>query len=273
MPNIPIKSTSNGLKNKFFLLTGVHNKKSIAYAVAKILTASGARLCFTVQHLEQKTFVAQQFPESSVMLCDVTQSKDIAALENWEALQEQKLDGFLHSIAFARLNPEWSFEQTPWDAFSEAIRISCYSLMELSAHLKNKLHKNASVVTLSISTTRATSYGYMGPIKAMLNSAIDYLAKSFSRDSEIRFNAIGSGPLKTSASAGIPGYIDHYLYAEQLTLRHRALTTDEVAQSVCFLLSPLSSGINATTLTIDAGMSVNYFDEQVVQSFVSAKDL
>uniref|UniRef100_UPI003525B3B5 SDR family oxidoreductase n=1 Tax=Salmonella enterica TaxID=28901 RepID=UPI003525B3B5 len=104
-------------------------------------------------------------------------------------------------------------------------------------------------------------------IKASLDAAVLFLAKSFSADSKVRFNAVCSGPLKTSASAGIPGYIDNYLYAEQLTMRHEALETQEVANSVVFLLSPASSGINASGMMVDAGMSSNYFDENVVSAF------
>ena len=106
----------------------------------------------------------------------------------------------------------------------------------------------------------------MGPIKASLDAAVAFLAKSLSEFSTIRVNAICSGPLKTSASAGIPGYINNYLFSEQLTLRKKALQTKEVANSVAFLLSPASSGINATGLVIDAGMSCNYFDQKVVNT-------
>jgi len=38
------------------------------------------------------------------------------------------------------------------------------------------------------------NYGYMGPIKAALESTARFLAKSFSAESEIRFNVVGSGP-------------------------------------------------------------------------------
>jgi enoyl-[acyl-carrier protein] reductase I len=104
----------------------------------------------------------------------------------------------------------------------------------------------------------------MAPIKAALDSAIVFLAKSFSQFSRVRFNAVCPGLLKTSASAGIPGYVDAYLYAEQATLRKRALETQEVANAVAFLLSHRSSGINASQLVLDAGMSVNYFDREIV---------
>ena len=90
--------------------------------------------------------------------------------------------------------------------------------MALSNALKDLLTPDASVVTISISTTQmaSESYGYMAPIKAALDSSLCFLAKSFSRFSQIRFNAVAPGLLKTSASAGIPGYVDAYLYAEQV---------------------------------------------------------
>jgi enoyl-[acyl-carrier protein] reductase I len=90
----------------------------------------------------------------------------------------------------------------------------------------------------------AENYGYMAPVKAALDSTIVFLAKSFSAASEVRFNAVSPSLLKTSASAGIPGYVDAYLFAEQATLRKRALETTEVANVAAFLLSPRSAGIN-----------------------------
>jgi enoyl-[acyl-carrier protein] reductase I len=139
--------------------------------------------------------------------------------------------------------------------------------MAIASAFKNNLDKNASVVTISISSTRmaAENYGYMAPVKAALDSSLAFLAKSFSAFSNVRFNAVCPGLLKTSASAGIPGYIDSYLYAEQMTLRKKALSTQEAANAALFLLSERSSGINAQGLILDAGMSVNYFDSAMVR--------
>ena len=80
----------------------------------------------------------------------------------------------------------------------------------------------------------------------------------------MRFNAVAAGLLKTSASAGIPGYVDAYLYAEQIIPRKQALQTEEVASTAAFLLSPRSSGINAQSVVVDAGMSINYFDNEII---------
>jgi enoyl-[acyl-carrier protein] reductase I len=98
-----------------------------------------------------------------------------------------------------------------------------------------------------------------------LDSSLAFLAKSFSRFSRIRFNAVAPGLLKTSASAGIPGYVDAYLYAEQIIPRKKAVQTEEVANAAVFLLSPRSSGINAQRIVVDAGMSINYFDREIIE--------
>ena len=62
-----------------------------------------------------------------------------------------------------------------------------------------------------------------------------------------------------------PEEMFNYLYAEKLTYRKRALTTQEVADAVVYLLSPRSSGINAQGIVVNAGMDWNYFDEAIVE--------
>ncbi len=251
-----------GLKDKTFYIAGVANKKSVAYFSAKTLIENGARCVFSVQSESQIDAVKKLFPDSNVFVFDVEKDKDLALKIN------QKIDGFLHSLAFANFSegPK-PFIETKREDYLQAAQISSFSLVEMSYQLKELMSSEGSIVTISISNTKATSYGYLGPIKAMLDATVPFLAKSFSEFSKIRVNAVGAGPLKTSASAGIPNYIDNYFYAEELTLRKSSLETQEVANTVCFLLSPRSSGINASTLIVDAGMSSNYFDQNIVKAF------
>jgi enoyl-[acyl-carrier protein] reductase I len=212
--------------------------------------------------------VARLLDGFDVHICDVEHQDQIEALATELLRSKIQLHGLLHSIAFANFSAGLRpFHETERADFLQALDISCYSLVALSRALAPSLAPGASVVTLSISHTHmaAESYGYMGPIKAALDSSVAFLAKSFSSFSEVRFNAVKAGLLKTSASAGIPGYLDNYLYAEGATLRGRALSTDEVANTVVFLLSERSSGINAQGIVIDAGMSVNFFDSNLVQ--------
>ena len=80
------------------------------------------------------------------------------------------------------------------------------------------------------------------------------------------------GTLKTSASAGIPGYLESYLFSEKLTFRKQALNTQEVANAIAFLISGRSSGMNGTGMNLDAGMGINYFDEEVVRLAMRPED-
>ncbi|MGW8256786.1 MAG: enoyl-ACP reductase FabI [Thermoguttaceae bacterium] len=210
-------------------------------------------------------------PGRDIYVCDVEHDEQIAQLKEELSRRNEKFHGLVHSIAFADYSSGVKpFHQTPRAAFLQAVDISCYSLIALSNALKDLLDTEASVVTISISTTRMASenYGYMAPIKAALDSSLAFLAKSFSGFSRIRFNAVAPGLLKTSSSAGIPGYVDAYLYAEQVIPRKKAVETLEAANAVVFLLSPRSSGINAQRIVVDAGMAINYFDRDLIQRFL-----
>ena len=257
------------LSGKTFFIQGVANKKSVAYFTAKTLISEGAICIFAVQKDEQLEGVQKLFPDSRVIVCDVEKKNDIAKLP---ALIGVDLHGYLHSLAFADFSEGVRpFHETKREHYLQAAQISAFSFTEVANSIRELLVEGSSIATISISSTRATSYGYLGPIKAMLEASVPFLAKSLS-DKKIRVNAIGAGPLKTSASAGIPDYIDNYLYSEELTLRKENLKTQEVADAATYLLSDRSSGINATTLIVDAGMSANYFDQKIVKGFVQNKD-
>jgi enoyl-[acyl-carrier protein] reductase I len=262
-----------GLENKTIVVFGVANKKSVAYFVGKVLTEQRAQVVLVVQNAEKKETVSKLFPGSDVFDCDVEREEEIARLVPEVARKYPKIDGIVHSIAFAdyegQIRP---FHETKKRNFLQAVDISCYSLISISNAFKSMLAQNASVVTISISDSKmaAEPYGFMAPIKAALESSVRFLAKSFSAFSQVRFNSVNSGPLKTSASAGIPGFIDYHLFVEQMTLRKKGVETIEVANAVAFLLSERSSGINAQGIVVDAGMAVNAFDDAIVKKTVRA---
>jgi enoyl-[acyl-carrier protein] reductase I len=260
------------LAGKRIVVFGVANRKSVAFHVVQELVSAAAEVILVVRSPERRDSVAKLLPDLPIFVCDVEFQDQINHLAVELVDRYEQLDGIVHSIAFGDYSegPK-PFHETGKEQFLRAIDISCYSLMAIANALKHLLSPQASVVTISISTTRMASenYGFMGPVKEALDSSLAFLAKSFSSFSEVRFNAVSPGLLKTSASAGIPGYVDSYLYAEQATLRGRAVQTTEVAAAVAFLLSPKSSGINTQRLIVDAGMEVNYFDHRLIEGFLN----
>lgn len=255
------------LSGRKFLVMGVANKKSVAWRIASMLEECGAEVLYAVRSEARRESLAKLLSNRRVLICDVEHQDQIERLGQTLASEAIQLDGLVHSIAFADY-PEGirPFHETTKQQFLQAVDISCFSLVAVCNALKEVLKPSASVVTIGISTTTmaSESYGYMAPIKAALESSLAFLTKSFSKFSQVRFNAVAAGLLKTSASAGIPGYVDSYLFAEQVIPRKHALQTDEVASTAVFLLSPRSSGITAQRIVVDAGMSINYFDHDIV---------
>jgi enoyl-[acyl-carrier protein] reductase I len=257
------------LSGKTFLVFGVANRKSVAWFVARSLEEQGARVIYSVRSVARKESLAKLLPDRAVFVCDVEQDGAVEQLAaDLAHAGVGPLHGIVHAIAFANFSEGFkAFHETRRADFLQATAVSAFSLVEIARAFKPHLVPTASIVTIGISSLQVTpdNYGYMGPIKAALESAVRFLAKSFSADTAVRFNAVGAGPLKTSASAGIPGYIESYLYAEKLTFRKRNLETQEVANAVLFLLSERSSGVNGTTLVVDAGLGSNYFDQEIIR--------
>jgi enoyl-[acyl-carrier protein] reductase I len=258
-----------GLEGKTFIVFGVANRRSVAWAVGKTLEGEGALVIYSVRSDERRKSLVALLGDRPVHVCDVEKDGDVERLASVVAKSAKgPLAGIVHSIAFANYSEGVKpFHATKRGDFLQAAAVSAFSLVEISRAFAPHLARDASVVTIGISSLLVTpdNYGYMGPIKAALESSARFLAKSFSAQSEVRFNVVGSGPLKTSASAGIPGYLESYLYAEKLTFRKRNLETQEVANAALFLLSARSSGINGATLIVDAGLGCNMFDKDVIR--------
>lgn len=261
------------LKNKIFLVLGVANKKSLAWFIAQTLEAEGAKVLYSVRSETRKNWLSKMLHDKPIYICDVEYPDQIDKLAKEIGRDYPKIDGIVHSIAFANYSEGFKpFYQTNRKDFLQATAISSFSIVEIAKAFKPYLNKKASIVAISISSqVMAENYGYMSPIKASLDSSMRFLAKSFSKDSHIRFNTVNAGPLKTSASAGIPGYLENYLFAEKLTLRKEALKTQEVADVVVYLLSERSSGINAQGIVVNSGMDMNYFDEEIVNLVTQIK--
>jgi enoyl-[acyl-carrier protein] reductase I len=256
------------LAGKKILVFGVANRKSVAYHISRVVTEAGAECVYVVQNDTIRQSLSKLLGNAEIYVCDVEHEDQIARLREEIGVRHTCFHGLVHSLAFADYSEGVKpFHETPKQAFLRSMDISCFSLTTISRAFADLLDPDASVITISISTTTMASenYGFMAPIKAALDSSLAFLAKSFSQFSRVRFNAVAPGLLKTSASAGIPGYVDAYLYAEQVIPRKEAVQTEEVANVAAFLLSPRSSGLNAQRIVIDAGMAINYFDRELVR--------
>jgi enoyl-[acyl-carrier protein] reductase I len=263
------------LTDKTIVVFGVANKKSVAWHIGKTLEAAGAKVVYVVRSEARAQSLKKLMADRELHICDVEFEEQITSVRDAIAKAHPVIDGLVHSIAFAAYDESGikPFHETGKQQLLRTFDISCFSFIAIANAFKDLLSPDASVITISISTTTMASenYGFMAPVKAALDSSLAFLAKSFSKFSNVRFNAVCPGLLKTSASAGIPGYVDAFLYAEKVIPRGEAVKTQEVADAACFLLSPRSSGINAQQIVIDAGMNINYFDNDIVTKVMSVE--
>src|SRR6478752_1046089 len=144
-----------GLAGKKLLVFGVANKKSVAYTTAKTLEEAGATVVYVVRSPERRDSVAKLLGHAEVHICDVEHEEQIVRLRDELANRGHKFAGLLHSIAFAEYESGMKpFHETPKRAFLRAVDISCYSLIGVTNALRDLLEPDASVVAISISTTR-----------------------------------------------------------------------------------------------------------------------
>ena len=252
------------LQDKFGIVFGVANKRSIAWASAQALAAAGARLAFTYQTERFKEGVEELtrgMTDGPLVQCDVVNPEEVA--ETFAQVREKfgRLDFLVHSLAYApREALENEFVQTSRDAFVTALDISAYSLAVLARAAAPLMTEGGSIVSMTYYGAEKVvpNYNVMGVAKAALEATTRYLAADLGK-LNIRVNAISAGPINTLAARGV-GDLRTMLkhHAERAPLR-RNVEAREVGNTALFLCSPLSSGITGEVIHVDCGYNIMAF--------------
>jgi enoyl-[acyl-carrier protein] reductase I len=249
------------LAGKRILVTGLLSNRSIAWGIAKAAQREGAELALTYQtdrFKDRVTEMAKELGSDIALACEVTDDASIERLfrelgERWD-----RLDGLVHSIAFASKEAIAGdfLEGLSREAFRQALDISAYSFPALAKAALPMLSERASLLTLTyLGAERVIpNYNTMGLAKASLEASVRYLADSLGARG-VRVNAISAGPIKTLAASGISGFGKILKFVEQNAPLRRNVTIDDVGNAAAFLLSDLAAGITAEVLHVDNGFS------------------
>ena len=252
------------LENKFGIIFGVANKRSIAWASAQALAGAGARLAFTYQNerlRENVESLTKELPGAPLMQCDVANAEEVERTFAQVREKVGRLDFLVHSLAFApREALEGEYLNTSREAFATALDISAYSLAALARAAAPLMTEGGSIVSMTYYGAEKVvpNYNVMGVAKAALEASTRYLASDLGK-LNIRVNAISAGPLNTLAARGVGGLgemLKHH--AERAPLR-RNVEAHEVGNAALFLCSPLSSGITGEVLHVDCGYNIMAF--------------
>jgi enoyl-[acyl-carrier protein] reductase I len=243
------------------LIVGIANDKSIARGCADVLHAGGAELAITYLNEKAKPHVqpiADAVNAALFLPLDVTDDAQFAAV--FDAIGERwgKLDFLIHSIAYAPLEDlHGRVTDTSRDGFLQAMNISCHSFIRMARAAEPLMQGGGSLLTMSYYGARQVvpNYGVMGPVKAALESSVEYMAAELGAKN-IRVNAISPGPVATRAASGIAGFDDLLEQAARKSPLHRIITPEDVGHLAAFLVSDLSGNVTGGVHFVDAGYEV-----------------
>jgi enoyl-[acyl-carrier protein] reductase I len=246
------------MRGKRGLIMGVANDHSIAWGIAKTLSAEGATLAFTYQGAalgRRVAPLAQSLGSTLVMPCDV---EDVASLDGvFDEIGRQwgSLDFLVHAIAFSDKNElKGRYADTSRDNFVRTMVISCFAFTEAARRAAALMRSGGAMVTLTFggSTRVMPNYNVMGVAKAALEASVRYLAADYGPQG-IRVNAISAGPVRTLAGAGIADARLMFNFQQRHAPLRRAVTLNEIGGSALYLLSDLSGGVTGDIHYVDAG--------------------
>jgi enoyl ACP reductase len=246
------------LEGKKVLVTGVLDRRSIAYSAARLAVEQGAEIALTgfgrAMNLTERT-AKRLDPVPPVLQLDVNKPEDIRAVANDLKERWGEVDGILHSIAFA---PDdalgGNFLSTEWPAVAEALRTSAYSLKALAVGLVDLMKPGSSIVGLDFDARVAwPAYDWMGVAKAALESVCRYLARDLGPRG-IRVNLVSAGPLRTLAAKGISGFEGiEGEWERQAPLGWSTVDTEPVGKAVVSLLSDWWPATTGELIHVDGG--------------------
>jgi enoyl ACP reductase len=198
------------LEGKKVLVTGVLDRRSIAFSAARLAAEQGAEIALSsfgrAMNLTART-AKRLDPEPPVLELDVNKPEDIEVVASDLKERWGELDGLVHAIAFA---PEealgGNFLTAEWPSVATALQTSAYSLKALAVGLADLMKPGSAVVGLDFDARVAwPAYDWMGVAKAAFESTSRYLARDLG-ERGIRVNLVSAGPVRTLAAKGISGF-------------------------------------------------------------------
>lgn len=142
------------MSGKTFLIMGVANERSIAWSVLNSLKQHGAsEFILTYKNDKGKariTRLTKGMNNISLVKCDVSSDKDLENLSNFIKNKYKKINGVVHSIAYANSEDlRGNYFEVSRANFMMAQDISAYSLVAVVRHLYSVIKDGGSIVTMT----------------------------------------------------------------------------------------------------------------------------
>jgi enoyl-[acyl-carrier protein] reductase I len=249
------------MQGKRGLVMGVANDHSIAWGIARMLSAHGAEIAFTYQgdaQAKRLRPLAQSIGSQLVLPADVENDAELDAVFERIATVWGGLDFLVHAIAFSdRDELKGRYVDTSRANFCRTLSVSCYSFTAVAQRASHLMKKGGSMVTLTYLGAQRVmpNYNVMGVAKAALEASVRYLAADLGRDA-IRVNAISAGPMRTLAGSAVGDARMVFKWNKSHAPLKKSVELDHVGGAALYLLSDLAGGVTGEVHFVDAGFHV-----------------
>lgn len=267
-------------RGKTYVVMGLLDQDSIAYAVGSTIEKHGGKVIYTVQSERMKKLFfdrskalsAAEKARLDIRFCDILIDEEVINLFK----DIGPIKGLVHSIAFANPNTclGEEFHTAAYLDLKQAFHISCISLATVTHHAQPLMEEGGAVVGMTFESRMAFPYyNWMSVNKAALEAVVRALARRHGRDL-IRVNAVSAGPLTTKAAKAIP----HFAYLARTWRKTSPLPWDpvedkqSVAEATVFLLGPHARKITGQVIHVDGGASAMGGELQPFERFIADEE-
>jgi 3-oxoacyl-[acyl-carrier protein] reductase len=238
------------LKNKVAIITG--GNRGIGAATAKRFAKEGARVVITYSSEKSKAAADEiiQGIDGIAVQCNVTQKREV---QNLIAATLEKFDALHILVNNAGIFLDHSVESLDEAIVDDHLAANLKGPILCTAMAMDELAKTKGVI-VNTSSIVGLSPSFLSDIYSASKHALVGLTRSWALrlgPQGIRVNAVAPGPIKTDMIKIIPPDMLNRL-KEQCPLG-RLGQPEEIANTILFLASDMSTYINGQTIVVDGG--------------------
>lgn len=257
---VPDPDRRNLLEGQVALITG--GGGSLGLATARLFLKEGAHVVLADRNAEGLAAAAARLDDVQVstVVGDATREEDVAAAVDTAVQRHGRLDVLVANAGTpASAAPISEFDVAEFD---QTFAVHVRGVFLVCKHALRVMSDGGSVVIVSsVAGLRADPgvVAYVAAKHAQVGLMRSVAKEVASRG--IRVNTIHPGPVANAFQAGIEERLSQVIgtdatkmFDQQIPLGRHA-QPEEIAKSVLYLASPMSSFTTASTLVVDGGMS------------------
>lgn len=246
-------------KGKVALVTG--GRSGIGYAIAKMMLQLGAKVTICSrkeEKLKQAAEELQAFGACDYQACDIRKGEDIKALAGQIKERHGRLDILVNNAGgqFPALSEY--INDKGWNAVINNNLNGTFYMTREMAKAFFMSQKSGVIINITANVFRGfPGMAHTGAARAGVENLTKTLAVEWS-EYNIRINCVAPGTIESSGLKTYPKPVqDMFEEAREAVPLKRFGTVEDVANTVCFLASPLASYITGICLYVDGAQHLN----------------